>query len=252
MALADALAPIYAALAEPLGAAARRVADAERPVGHARRERPAARGERTPAPLAVGRAGARCREPAAEGQPALDPRPGALLRHRPRRRRCRRRLCPRRAAVGRAEPRHPQGRDRARRTRPGRARHRGRRAHRAGAADHRHEQPHPGDPGEHAGRAPSWSAPTGRGRGCCTGRKAATPQEGERVVTSAEAGAFPADLPVGIVRYRAANVPEVEPAAMLDRLEVVRIFDYGLGGIPPPEALGARCRSARRPLMARA
>ncbi len=62
------------------------------------------------------------------------------------------------------------------------------------------------------------------------------PQEGERVVTSTEAGAFPANLPVGIVHYSAANVPELVPAAMLNRLEMVRIFDYGLGGVIPPES----------------
>ena len=62
------------------------------------------------------------------------------------------------------------------------------------------------------------------------------PQEGERVVTSTEAGAFPANLPVGIVHYSAANVPELMPAALLDRLEMVRIFDYGLGGVMPPES----------------
>lgn len=61
------------------------------------------------------------------------------------------------------------------------------------------------------------------------------PQEGERVVTSGEANAFPADLPVGVVHYTAGNVPEVVPAAMLDRLEIVRVFDYGLGRLPPPE-----------------
>jgi rod shape-determining protein MreC len=66
----------------------------------------------------------------------------------------------------------------------------------------------------------------------------AMPQEGERVVTSTEASAFPANLPVGMVHFSAANVPEVVPAAMLDRLEVVRIFDYGLGGITAPEAPG--------------
>jgi rod shape-determining protein MreC len=64
----------------------------------------------------------------------------------------------------------------------------------------------------------------------------AAPQEGERVVTSAEANAFPANLPVGTVHYSAAHVPEVEPTAELDRLEVVRIFDYGLNGVVPPEA----------------
>jgi rod shape-determining protein MreC len=66
----------------------------------------------------------------------------------------------------------------------------------------------------------------------------AMPQEGERVVTSAEAGAFPANLPIGTVHFSAANVPEVVPAAMLDRLEIVRIFDYGLSGVAAPEATG--------------
>ena len=60
--------------------------------------------------------------------------------------------------------------------------------------------------------------------------------EGERVVTSAEAGAFPAGLPVGTVRYGAGGGAEVAPAARLDRLEVVRIFDYGLRGVRPPES----------------
>jgi rod shape-determining protein MreC len=64
----------------------------------------------------------------------------------------------------------------------------------------------------------------------------APPREGERVVTSPEADAFPANLPVGTVRFSAANVPEVQPAAQLDRLEVVRVFDYGLNGVSPPEA----------------
>lgn len=62
------------------------------------------------------------------------------------------------------------------------------------------------------------------------------PIEGERVVTSAEANAFPAGLPVGVVHYAGPHQPEVIPAARLDRLEIVRLFDYRLGGIPPPEA----------------
>jgi rod shape-determining protein MreC len=61
------------------------------------------------------------------------------------------------------------------------------------------------------------------------------PAEGERVVTSAEADAFPAGLPVGTVHYSANNMAEVEPAARLDRLEVVRLFDYGQRGVQPPE-----------------
>lgn len=64
------------------------------------------------------------------------------------------------------------------------------------------------------------------------------PAEGERVVTSAEANAFPAGLPVGTVHYTANNVPEVVPFAALDRLEIVRIFNYGNGGLLPPETPG--------------
>jgi rod shape-determining protein MreC len=62
------------------------------------------------------------------------------------------------------------------------------------------------------------------------------PKEGERVVTSAEANAFPANLPVGTVRYNANGVPEIEPDAQLRVLDIVRIFDYGLNGFAPPEA----------------
>lgn len=62
------------------------------------------------------------------------------------------------------------------------------------------------------------------------------PQEGERVVTSAEADTFPPGLVVGTVHYNANNVPEVQPAARLDRLEIVRLFDYGLRGLLAPEA----------------
>ncbi|MBV8578240.1 MAG: rod shape-determining protein MreC [Acetobacteraceae bacterium] len=64
----------------------------------------------------------------------------------------------------------------------------------------------------------------------------APPAEGERVVTSAEANAFPADLPIGTVHYSLSHVPEIEPAADLSRLDLVRLLDYGLSGIEPPEA----------------
>jgi rod shape-determining protein MreC len=63
------------------------------------------------------------------------------------------------------------------------------------------------------------------------------PQEGDRVVTSAEAAAFPAGLPVGIVHRTETGAPEVELFSRLDRLDVVRLFDFGLGGILPPEAV---------------
>ncbi len=62
----------------------------------------------------------------------------------------------------------------------------------------------------------------------------APPVEGERVVTSAEANAFPAGLPLGTVRYN-AGTPEVELAARLGHLDAVRLFDYGQRGVPAPE-----------------
>ena len=64
------------------------------------------------------------------------------------------------------------------------------------------------------------------------------PEEGERVLTTAEANAFPAGLPVGTVHWNANGTPEVQPAADLERLGILRIFDYGLDGITPPEAPG--------------
>ena len=63
------------------------------------------------------------------------------------------------------------------------------------------------------------------------------PTEGERLVTSAEGVAFPAGLPVGVVRYSDSGTAEVELFARLDRLDLVRLFDFGLGGILPPEAV---------------
>lgn len=63
------------------------------------------------------------------------------------------------------------------------------------------------------------------------------PRDGDRVVTSAEANAFPAGLPVGVVRWPEGGTPEVELFARLDRLDAVRLFDFGLSGILPPEAV---------------
>jgi rod shape-determining protein MreC len=61
------------------------------------------------------------------------------------------------------------------------------------------------------------------------------PKEGERVVTSAEANAFPANLPIGTVRYNANGIPAVEPDAHLQSLDIVRVFNYGLAGFAAPE-----------------
>jgi rod shape-determining protein MreC len=71
------------------------------------------------------------------------------------------------------------------------------------------------------------------------------PKEGERVVTSAEADAFPANLPVGTVRYNANGVPEIEPDDVLRSLDIVRVFDYGLSNFAPPE-VAVRSTPGRR------
>lgn len=69
--------------------------------------------------------------------------------------------------------------------------------------------------------------------------EASPPQDGEAIVTSAVANAFPADLPVGTVHYNSDHVPEVLPAASLEQLEMVRLFDYNLTG-PTRAPIGPR------------
>jgi rod shape-determining protein MreC len=62
------------------------------------------------------------------------------------------------------------------------------------------------------------------------------PLEGERVVTSAAAGAFPTGLPLGTVHYNADHVAQIYPEADLDHLSMLRLFDYGDTTVLPPEA----------------
>jgi len=63
---------------------------------------------------------------------------------------------------------------------------------------------------------------------------------GERIVTSGDGGAFPPELPVGVVSSVGEDGVRVQPFANWNRLEYVRIIDYGLKGIlgpvelPPP------------------
>ena len=64
------------------------------------------------------------------------------------------------------------------------------------------------------------------------------PEEGERVVTNNVANVYPAGLPVGTVHYLSPNNPVVEPYAQLGHVEIVRLFDYGLSAITPPDAAG--------------
>lgn len=62
------------------------------------------------------------------------------------------------------------------------------------------------------------------------------PVEGERVMTSASIGAFPAGLPLGTVHYNADHVPQVYPVADLNHLSMVRLFNYDDTGVEAPEA----------------
>ncbi|MCC7284492.1 MAG: rod shape-determining protein MreC [Acetobacteraceae bacterium] len=71
------------------------------------------------------------------------------------------------------------------------------------------------------------------------------PRPGDRIVTAAQANAFPPGLPVGIVVEGRGGL-EVAPAADLDRLEMVRVFDFGLSGILPPESVARPEPPARR------
>jgi len=59
----------------------------------------------------------------------------------------------------------------------------------------------------------------------------ATVEEGDRVVTSGHGGAFPVGLPVGVVVSVDDKGISVQPLVNRNRLEYVRVLDYGLRGI---------------------
>lgn len=63
------------------------------------------------------------------------------------------------------------------------------------------------------------------------------PKEGEQVVTSGVAGVFPQGLPIGTVHYGRAGLPRVIPDAELERLSIVRLFDYRLENVAPPQGM---------------
>ncbi len=67
-------------------------------------------------------------------------------------------------------------------------------------------------------------------------KSAAAP--GDKVVTSGDAEAFPPGLPVGQVAHTEEGAVEVEPFVVRDKIQHVRIADYGLRGIlqQQPEA----------------
>jgi rod shape-determining protein MreC len=60
---------------------------------------------------------------------------------------------------------------------------------------------------------------------------------GDRVITSGSGGVFPPGLPVGVVAEIEGGIVRVEPYAELSRLDIVRLVDYGLGGVLPQSAV---------------
>lgn len=59
----------------------------------------------------------------------------------------------------------------------------------------------------------------------------ATVSIGDRIVTSGHGGAFPPGIPVGVVSSAGEGGDVVKPYVQRDRLEYVRVIDYGLQGI---------------------
>jgi len=55
--------------------------------------------------------------------------------------------------------------------------------------------------------------------------------KGDRVVTSGHGGAFPQGLPVGVVSSVNDGIIEVQPYVNRERVEYVRVLDFGLHGI---------------------
>jgi rod shape-determining protein MreC len=60
---------------------------------------------------------------------------------------------------------------------------------------------------------------------------------GDRIVTSGSGGVFPPGLPVGVIAAIEGGIVRVDPYAELSRLDIVRLVDYGLGGVLPQSAV---------------
>ena len=246
MALADALTPIWAVLHEPVGAVRDTLREAEtlfamRGENARLREENARLHRWQAAALALEAENAMLRR-----QLAFVPEAAPAYHHRPRRRRWRRHLCPGRAARRRAEPCASRKGQVAldERGLAGRVTEVGTRSARVVLATDINSRIPVVLEGS---RARAMMVGTNGARPRLQYWPAGTkPQEGDRVVTSAEANAFPAGLPVGVVRWTASGAAEVELFARLDRLDVLRLFDYGMGGILPPEAVARPEPRAKR------
>jgi rod shape-determining protein MreC len=60
---------------------------------------------------------------------------------------------------------------------------------------------------------------------------------GDQVVTSGDGGVFPPGLRVGAVASADGGRFRVEPSTELSRIEYLRIVDFGLSGVLPPDAV---------------
>lgn len=77
-------------------------------------------------------------------------------------------------------------------------------------------------------------------------KAAVTP--GERIVTSGHGGAFPPRLPVGVVVSVSESAVRVQPFVKRNRIEYVRVVDFGLSGIL---ALPQSARPVTEPIAGR-
>ena len=59
---------------------------------------------------------------------------------------------------------------------------------------------------------------------------------GDRIVTSGHGGVYPAGLPIGVVTSIDDGTIKVSPYVDWNRLEYVRLLDYGLNGVVQPNA----------------
>jgi rod shape-determining protein MreC len=55
--------------------------------------------------------------------------------------------------------------------------------------------------------------------------------DGERIVTSGYGGVFPPGLPVGVIRQAKGGTVTVQPFVQGEKLEYIRLMDFGLSGI---------------------
>jgi rod shape-determining protein MreC len=74
----------------------------------------------------------------------------------------------------------------------------------------------------------------------------ARPEVGERVVTSGHGGVFPPGIPVGVIVAATDTSVRVQPFVDFDRIQYLRLVEYGLGGTlpmsapPPAQRRGSR------------